>query len=135
MREEQRQLISRVAAHDPAAGREFVEMWDDRIKYWISQCTPQEKIEEYAQEVWGHLIQGNWMRLLQWNGLYDDDAWNPHSLEAFLKRITTNKAHDLFAAEPPQLPHDVDPGDIIDRATALGPDPEFWGQFTNLVNE
>jgi hypothetical protein len=84
--EQERQLIKRLAAHDPAAGQEFVHNWDHRIKSWISQCAPHEKVEEYAQEVWGHLIEGNWLRLLQWKGLYDDEAWNPHSLEAFLKR-------------------------------------------------
>ena len=74
MPEQERQLIRRVAAHDLAAGQEFVHRWDDRIKIWISQIAPDEKVEDYAQEVWGHLIQGNWMRLLQWKGLYDDDA-------------------------------------------------------------
>jgi DNA-directed RNA polymerase specialized sigma24 family protein len=123
VREEQRQLIQRLAAHDRAASREFVRLWDGRIKDWICQCAPHEKVEEYAQEVWGHLIEGNWLRLLQWKGLYDDDAWHPHSLESFLKRITQNKAHDLYAAEPPELPKGVDPNDIIDRTTSLGSDP------------
>jgi len=131
--EQQRQLIRRLAAHDRAAGREFVNLWDDRIKYWISQCAAHDKVEEYAQEVWGHLIEGNWLRLLQWRGLYDDDAWNPHSLEAFLKRITINKARDLHDAEPPQLPDGVDPGDIIDRTTSLGSDPVAEAERSRLL--
>ena len=131
--EQERQLIKRLAAHDPAAGQEFVHNWDHRIKSWISQCAPHEKVEEYAQEVWGHLIEGNWLRLLQWKGLYDDEAWNPHSLEAFLKRITMNKARDLFAAEPAQLPKGVDPNDIIDRTTSLGPDPVAEAERSRLL--
>jgi len=134
VREQERQLIGRLAAHDREAGREFVLMWDNRIKKWISQCAPDEKVEDYAQEVWGHLIQGNWMRVLQWDGLYDDDAWNPHSLEAYLKRITMNKARDLFAAEPPQLPRGVDPNDIIDRTTTLGPDPVAETERSRLLS-
>ena len=63
------------------------------------------------------------MRLLQWRGLYHDEEYSPHSLDAFLKRITFNKVMDLQAKEPSRLPNDVDPGDIIDRTTALGPDP------------
>ena len=111
-----------------------MEIWDPRIKYWISQCAPQEKVEEYAQEVWGPLIEGNWLRLLQWKGLYDDDAGNPHSLEAFLKRITINKARDLSAAEPPQLPKGVDPNVVIDRTTSLGPDPVAEAERSRLLS-
>jgi RNA polymerase sigma factor (sigma-70 family) len=133
VREQQRQLIRRLAAHDRAAGREFVRKFDDRIKRWISEVAAYEKVEEYAQEVWGHLIQGNWMRLLQWKGLYDDEAWNLHSLEAFLRRITINKARDLHAAEPPQLPQGVDPSDIIDRTTSLGTDPVAEAERSRLL--
>ena len=63
-----------MAVHDQAASREFVDRWDSRIKSWVAGRATYEKVEEYAQEVWGHLIRGNWMRLLQWDGLYDDDA-------------------------------------------------------------
>ena len=133
MREEERQFIKRLAHHDPAAGHRFVNMWDDRIKYWISQCAPHEKVEEYAQEVWAHLIQGNWMRLLQWKGLYDDDAWNPHSLEAFLKRVTMNKASDLFAAEPSPLPAGLDPSDIVGGTTPFGSDPVAETERSRLL--
>ena len=111
-----------------------MEIWDPRIKYWISQCAPYEKVEEYAQEVWGHLIEGNWLRLLQWKGLYDDEAGNPHILEAFLKRLTQNKARDLFAAEPAQLPKGVDPNDVIDRTTSLGPDPAAETERSRLLS-
>ena len=123
MRDEQRNLIHQMAARDPRAGHEFVSRWDERIKSWVSQRAAYEKIEEYAQEVWAHLVAGNWLRLLQWQGLYDDEAWHEHSLEAYLKRITLNKVSDLVAAEPPQLPQGLDPVDIIDRTTPLGTDP------------
>ena len=93
-----------MAAHDLSAGHEFVHRWDDRLKGWVAQRTAYEKVEEYAQEVWAHLIEGNWLRLLQWNALFNDEAWHEHSLEAFLKRITNNKVSDLRDAERPQLP-------------------------------
>ena len=133
MIEEQRQLIRRLAAHDPEAEREFVGIWEHRIEHWISERVPHEKVEEYAQEVWGHLIEGNWLRLLQWRGLYDDEAANPHSLEAFLKRITMNKARDLYAAEPPPLPGGLDPNDLIDRTTPLGRDPVVEAERSRLL--
>lgn len=123
MREHQRNLIHRMAAHDPAAGHEFVGEWGSRITAWVAQRADPQKVEDYTQEVWGHLIAGNWLRLLQWNGLYDDDAWQEHSLEAYLKKITINKVSDLQSAEPPQLPPGLNPAEIIDRATALGNDP------------
>ncbi|MDH3612023.1 MAG: hypothetical protein OES10_02000 [Gammaproteobacteria bacterium] len=75
MREEERNLIYRMAARNPAAGHEFFDRWDRRIKVWIAQHAKHEKVEEYAQEVWAHLIAGNWLRLLQW----------PDSLWCFLR--------------------------------------------------
>ena len=115
------------------AAREFVSVWHPRIRQWVSQCAPQEKVEEYSQEVWAHLAEGCWLRLLQWNGLYDDEAWNPHSLEAFLKKIAQNKARDLFDAEPPKPLGDVDPNDIIDRTTSFGSDPEAEAERSRLL--
>ena len=132
MTDDVRQLIRRAAAHDPAAGHEFVHRYDAAIKSWVAQRANFEKVEEYAQEVWGHLIQGNWMRLLQWRGLYDDEEYNPLSLDAFLKRITYNKVMDLQAAEPPRLPNNVDPNDIIDRTTPLGTDPVAEAERSRL---
>ena len=112
-----------MAARDRAAAHEFVSIWDPRIRGWVARNADYEKVDEYTQEVWGHLIQGNWLRLLQWKGLYDDEAWHEHSLEAYLKRITINKVSDLRDAEPPQLPPGLDPVDIVDRTTPLGNDP------------
>ena len=93
-----------------------------------------DKVEEYAQEVWGHLIEGNWLRLLQWNGLFNDAAWHPHSLEGFLHTLTTNKVTDSLRAEPPQLPPNLDPVDIIDRTTPYGRDPMLEAERSRLVS-
>ncbi len=68
-----------MAAGDPAAGHEFVHKWNRRIEYWVAQGTDDEYVEEYTQEVWAHLIEGNWLRLLQWNALFDDEVWHEHS--------------------------------------------------------
>jgi len=133
VRDEERNLIHRMAARDPAAGHEFVDRWDDRIKGWIAQRAPNEKVEEYAQEVWAHLIEGNWLTLLQWNGLFDDEAWHEHSLKGFLKRITHNKVSDLWDAEPPQLPPGLDPVDIIDRTTSVEGNPLVEAERSRLV--
>ena len=100
MREEERNLIKRMVAGNHSAADEFVSRWDFRIHGWVARNAYHEKVEEYAQEVWAHLIQGNWLRLLQWQALYDDDAWHEHSLEAYLKRITINKV-----AEPRRSKH------------------------------
>ncbi len=133
MRDEERNLIHRMAAHDPAAGHEFVDRWDSRIKNWVAQGADRQYVEEYAQEVWAHLIEGNWLRLLQWNALFNDEAWHEHSLEAFLKRITENKVSDLRDAEPPQLPPGLDPVDIIDRTTSMRNDPLVEAERSRLV--
>jgi len=133
VRDEERNLIHRMAAGDRAAGHEFVDRWDSRMKAWISQQVANDMVEEYAQEVWAHLIQANWLRLLQWNGLYDDAAWHEHSLEAYLKRITTNKVSDLRDAEVPRLPQGLDPVEIIDRTTPLGNDPLVEAERERLV--
>lgn len=117
MREEERNLIRRMAKRDPLAGREFADKWDPRITCWVAQRVHTHKVEEHAQEVWSHLIQGNWLRLLQWKALYDDEAWHEHSLESYLKRITCNKVLDLVNAEQPCLPQGLDPNDIIDKTT------------------
>jgi DNA-directed RNA polymerase specialized sigma24 family protein len=133
VREEQRNLIQRMAAHDRAAGHEFVNIWDERIRSWVYHAATYEKVDEHTQEVWAHLIAGNWLRLLQWNGLYDDEAWHEHSLEAFLKTITIHKVSDLMAAEPPQLPPGLDPVDIIDETTPLGQNPLVLAERSRLM--
>lgn len=134
MCEEERNLIRRLAERDPLAEREFVEKWDPRITRWVAQRAQPHKVEEYTQEVWGHRIAGNYLRLLQWKALYDDEAWHEHSLESFLKQITRNKVLDLVDAEPPQLPQGLDPNDIIDRTTPLGTDPLIEAERERLMS-
>ena len=133
MREEQRNLIRRLAARESGADQEFYNLWHGRICDWIASQAPYEKVEDYAQEVWSHLNKGRWLRLLQWEGLYDDDAWHPQSLEGFLHRITVNKATDLWRAEPKFHPGDFDPVDIIDRMTPLGRDPALEAERSRLI--
>ena len=99
--------------------------------HWVAQRAAREKVEEYAQEVWIHLVAGNWLRLLQWNGLYDDAAWHENSLKAFLKQITIHRVSDLRDAEPPQLPPGLDPNDIIDGT--LGSDPLLEAERSRLM--
>jgi DNA-directed RNA polymerase specialized sigma24 family protein len=131
--EEQRQLIRRLAAGDRQAEHRFTSEWYDRIRYWVSDIAPPYKIEDYVHEVWLHLKRSNWLRLLQWQPLFDDEAWHDHSLEGFLKRIAQNKAIDLRRSEPPELPPGLDPNDIIDRTTVLGNDPVVEAERSRLI--
>ena len=133
VREEQRNLIRRLAAREPGAEREFYGLWHSRICDWIAGQASHEKVEDYAQEVWLHLQEGRWLRLLQWQGLYDDEAWHPHSLEGFLHRITVNKAADLWRAEPKFQRGEFDPVDIIDRVTPLGRNPLIEAERSRLI--
>ena len=122
-----------MAARDPEAGHEFVSIWGDRISQWVSQQTDKQNVEDYTQEVWSHLIAGNWMRLLQWNGLYDDDAWHKHSLEGFLHRITKNRVSSLWESDPTRRLRGLDPVEIIDRTTPLGNDPVVEAERSRLI--
>jgi len=110
----ERQFVRDLVAGDAAAADQFVRFWHPQIKTWIAGNVPSFKVEDYAQEVWRHLIKDDWRVLLQWQGLYDDAAWNPRSLAAFLKQITINKVRDLQRAERRQLPPPMDPIDIMD---------------------
>jgi RNA polymerase sigma factor (sigma-70 family) len=116
---------------DRRAADEFVHIWQPRIEHWISQRTLHDRVDDYCQDVWLHLAQGNWLRLLQWRGLYDDGALHPHSLEGFLKRITIHKIIDLQGSERiQQMPHD--PADIVDENTELGQDPALGAERSRL---
>ena len=133
MREEQRQLIGRLAAGDRVAAQRFVDTWNERIVHWVWRRAPAARVEEYAQDVWLHIMAGNWMRLLQWQPLYDEDAWHEHSLEAYLKRLTENKVRDLLRSDPKVLLRALDPNDIVDRTTSLGNDPEVEAERSRLI--
>ena len=131
MPEEDRQLIRAMVSGDRGAAHEFVSTWQPRIERWIAVRTLQFRIDDYAQEVWLHLAEGNWLRLLQWRGLYDDEAYHAHSLEAFLKRITIRKIIDLQGAERIQE-SSYDPADIVDEQTELGRDPALGAERSRL---
>jgi hypothetical protein len=49
VREEQRNLIQRMATQDRAAGHEFVNIWDERIRSWVYYAATYEKVDEYTQ--------------------------------------------------------------------------------------
>lgn len=115
------------------AAQQFVDAWNDRIVYWVSRRVPAARVEEYAQEVWLHIMDGNWKRLLQWRPLYDENAWHEHSLEAYLKRLTENKVSDLLRSDPTVLLRALDPNDIVDRTTSLGHDPEVEAERSRLI--
>ena len=122
-----------MAAGDLAAGHEFVDKWTPRIMYWVGQVTDGQYVEEYAQEVWAHLIAGNWLRVMQWKALWNDDAWHENSLAGYLHQITSNKVSDLRDAEPPRLPPGLDPVDVIDRTTGMGNDPLVEAERARLI--
>jgi RNA polymerase sigma factor (sigma-70 family) len=116
---------------DRAAAHDFVSAWQPRIERWIAARTLQSRVDDFAQEVWLHLAGGNWLRLLQWRGLYDDEAYHAHSLEAFLKRITIRKIIDLQGTERLQQSQ-LDPADIVDDNTELGRDPALGAERSRL---
>jgi hypothetical protein len=43
VREQQRNLIHRMAARDPAAGHEFVSIWGPQVTRWVAQRAVPEK--------------------------------------------------------------------------------------------
>ena len=128
----ERQFISDLVAGDRAAATEFVNFWDPKIKAWVARHAPLSTVEDYAQEVWQHLLKDDWRVLLQWKGLYDDLDWNSLGLAAFLRQITVNKVRDLQRAEQRQLPPAMDPVDIIDVYGPLGMDPMVQDERARL---
>ena len=131
MPDEDRKLIKKMVNGDRWAANEFVSAWHPRVQHWIAARTLQHRIDDYAQEVWLHLADGNWLRLLQWRGLYADEAYHAHSLEAFLKRITIRKIIDLQGTERIE-PSPYDPADIVDENTELGRDPALGTERSRL---
>ena len=115
MAQAERRLIKDLIAGNIAAGDEFVRIWQPRIISWIKGRASSIHVVEYAQEVWRHLFEDDWRRLLQWKGLYDDEAWNPRSLDAYLKWLTIYKVIDLQRREMRYPRPDMDPADILDE--------------------
>lgn len=133
MRDTERQLIRDLVAGDPAAADEFVNTWDPRIVGWIRQRCWPSSVDDFAQEVWWHLVDDDFRRLLKWKGLYDDAAWHPYSLQAFLKQLTVNKLHDLQQAERHYRLSGRDPFDIVDLDGPVGSDPSTEAERDRLT--
>jgi len=128
----ERQFIRDLIAGDRAAADEFVRFWHPQIIKWVAYRASHLKVEDYAQEVWQHLIKDEWRVLLQWKGLDDDAVWHPRSLVAYLKRVTDYKVVDLQRAEQHQLPPLMDPIDVIDVHGPLGMDPMVQAERARL---
>ena len=90
MLEEQRQMIRGLVAGEPYATRQFISLWHPRIYRWLERHSWLRPVEDSAQQVWYHLLDGGWDRLLQWDGLYDDNAWLRFSKVVFVsfKKLT-----------------------------------------------
>jgi RNA polymerase sigma factor (sigma-70 family) len=82
--------------------------------------------------VWAHLIDRNRQTLLQWDGLYDDAAWHEHSLQGFLKTVTTNVVNTLHRRAQRQLPNNWDPADILIEPGDPGDNPELDAEAMRL---
>ena len=132
MRDEERLLIRGLASGDAAAEDKFVSVWSPRIHKWINQRASDESADDYAQEVWSHLLEDDCRRLLQWKGLYDDHAWHANSLRAFLKTLTVHKVFDLQQADRPYRTPATNPRDILDD-WSVGADPASEAERDRLT--
>lgn len=132
MLQQERQLIIGLAAGEERACRDFVMTWHPRIIGWVRSESPPYLVEDYAQDVWQHLMDDGWRRLLRWRPLDHDVEWHPHSLEAFLKEVTRNRVRDLLRAESRQLPGDPDPSEIIDEDSDVGRNPWLEAERSRL---
>ena len=109
---------------DRAAADEFVYTWHRRIKSWVAVQTATENVDDYVQEVWRHLAEKGWRRLLRWQGLTAGGAVNPNSLAAYLKTITRNRVADLKEADKNHIPSTIMPDDLPAPRRSLGMNPE-----------
>jgi len=114
--EEERKLIFGVVSGDKAATIKFIDYWHPRIYRWIYQNSWFRPVEDLAQDIWYHLLDDGWERLLRWDGLYEDN-WHPHSLESYLKTITIHKARDAERWSQRRLP----PADLVLEIVDDGP--------------
>lgn len=124
MRESDRQLIGGVALDDGAAVVAFIRQWEPEIARWVSQRAPRDRVPDYCQEVWMHLSKNNWQNLLSLDALYTDKPSNPHTLRAFIKRITINRVSDLLAADTSKLNVVDVPLHSVDSPGPSGLDPQ-----------
>ena len=121
MTDQDRQLIMGLVTGNPGATNEFLSMWQRRIYSWIRQNSWLRQRDDIAQQVWFHLLENGWDRLLSWDGLYHEVK--PHSLAAFLRQVTINKVRDLERKAERNLPEGGDPFDIIDEDGSAGTNP------------
>ena len=121
MFEEERQLIFGVVSGDESATEYFIAVWHPRIYRWLYQKSWLRPVEDSAQQVWYHLLDKGWERLLGWDGLYLEN-WHQHSLESYLKTITIHKARDLERAAYRRLPAVDEVLDVVDDGP-VGADP------------
>ena len=121
MCDEQRKLIQALVTGDTRATEEFIFIWHPRIYQWIYRHSWLRPVEDVAQEVWYHLLDHGWERLLGWEGLYRDSR-HRHSLESYLRTITINKARDIERRSKRRLPPADEVLDIVDDGP-VGTDP------------
>jgi len=121
--EEERHLVLGVVSGDEAATEHFISIFHPRIYGWLYQNSWLRPVDDAAQEVWYHLLDHGWERLLDWDGL-NEENWHPHSLESYLRAITINKARDIERWTQRRPPTAEDVLDVIDDGP-VGTDPEI----------
>ena len=126
MYDDERQLIFGVASGDERATEYFIQEWHPRIFRWIYRHSWLRPVDDVAQDVWYHLLENGWQRLLDWDGLYADN-WHRHSLESYLRRITINKARDIERRSQRRLPSAEKVLEVVDEGP-VGTDPEVLAE-------
>jgi RNA polymerase sigma factor (sigma-70 family) len=121
MSDRDRQLIKGLVTGDPDATNEFISLWQPRIYRWVRWKSWLKQTEDASQQIWFHLLENSWERLLSWEGLYSENE--EHSLEAFLRQVSINKLRDLERKAQRQLPEGGDPFDIVDDGDSVGSNP------------
>ena len=132
MYDPERQLIRGLITGDLGATEAFIGHFNPLIRRWIRSNSWLRPVDDIAQQVWYHLLEDHWKRLLSWDGLYADSS-NPRSLEAFLKKVTVNKARDLERAKNRDLPAAGDPFPIIIDDGPVGADPKTLAERERLI--
>ena len=121
MPDRDRQHIMGLVTGDPSATNEFISIWQPKIYGWIRRNSWIKQVDDASQQVWFHLLENGWARLLRWDGLYANAA--EHSLQAFLRQVTINKLKYLERRALRQLPEGGDPFDIADDGDSVDGNP------------
>lgn len=117
------ELVRRIELGDPSAEIEFATIWYPRIYGWVRQQVRGDEARDYAQDVWMHLAERRYHRLLKWRGLWNPATVNPHSFAAYLKKVTALKVIDLLRASGRLPPLADDHIELTDDTGPLGGDP------------